>query len=373
MEQVASQLGPEHVCCLTGVASAGSVNGSSGPVVYRYPSLIGRSKIIKAVGWVAALIQIMIRERPQIVILGSVDDSHFGLWLYRWFRFPFIVFAYGNEMLETIQKKYKRQQLALRLANHVLATSRYTAGLAEKAGAAPERIRVVWPGCDSVFFRPMVARDDLRQKLLGAGHRDRVILTIGNLVSRKGQDMVIRALPAICRRVPDLIYMIAGGGPYRGELEKLAMDLGVRDRVVFVGRVPDEDLPDLYALCEVFVMVSRERIEENDVEGFGLVLLEANACGKPVVGGRSGGVPDALADGVTGLLVDPSNPEEITEALARLLTDHDLATRLGEQGRLRVVHEFQWGQVRENLLSILHIAQREGAVTGTAGVPPALA
>lgn len=132
--------------------------------------------------------------------------------------------------------------------------------------------------------------------------------------------------------------------------------------MLFAGRVPDEDLPDLYALCEVFVMVSRERIEENDVEGFGIVLLEASACGKPVVGGRSGGVPDALADGVSGFLVDPLSQEEITEALARLLTDRDLAQRLGEHGRSRVVHEFQWGQVREDLLGTLNTVRRERAL-----------
>jgi phosphatidyl-myo-inositol dimannoside synthase len=121
-------------------------------------------------------------------------------------------------------------------------------------------------------------------------------------------------------------------------------------------------LPDPYALCDVFVMVSRARIEENDVEGSGIVLLEASACGRPVVGGRSGGVSDALADGVTRLLMDPLNPEEITEALARLLTDHDLATGMGEQGRLRVVQEFQWDQVGRDLLGTLNIAQREGIV-----------
>ena len=372
MERVASSLGPEHVCCLTGVASVGAVNGSGGPVVYRYPSLTGRSRHVKAVGWITSLTRIMIRERPQVVILASVDDSHFGLWLHRWFRIPFIVFAYGNEILETIQQQYKRQQMALRLANRVLATSRYTAGIAHTAGADPERTKVVWPGCDSDLFRPMVARDDLRQKLLGARHRERVILTVGNLVSRKGQDMVIRALPDLCRRVPDLVYLIVGDGPYRGELEKLAVDLGVRDRVVFVGRVPDQELPELYSLCEVFVMVSRARLEENDVEGFGIVLLEANACGKPVVGGRSGGVPDALVEGITGLLVDPLKPAEITEALARLLTNQDLATSLGKHGRERVIQEFQWRQVGADLLSTLKAVRREGAVTGSAGVPPAL-
>lgn len=363
MERVVAALGPDHVCCLTGVAGVG--DGKQGPVVYRYPSLLGRSKVIKAAGWFAALIKIMIRERPQLVILASVDDSHFGLWLHRWLHLPFVVFTYGNEILETIQQNYQRQRLALSLANRVLATSRYTAGITEQAGADPERTKVVWPGCDSDFFRPLVAKDDLRLRLLGARHRDRVILTVGNLVSRKGHDMVIRALSELSRRVPDLVYLIAGGGPYRGELEKLATDLGVSDRVIFAGRVPDVDLPDLYALCDVFVMVSRERLEENDVEGFGMVLLEANACGKPVVAGRSGGVPDALEDGVTGLLVDPLSLKEITEALTKLLADQDLAKRFGEHGRARVIREFQWPQVAEDLLDIINAVREEGAAASS--------
>jgi phosphatidylinositol alpha-1,6-mannosyltransferase len=126
--------------------------------------------------------------------------------------------------------------------------------------------------------------------------------------------------------------------------------------------VPDEDLPDLYAISDVFVMPSREILEENDVEGFGVVFLEANACGKPTIGGQSGGVQDAVVDGITGLLVDPNNPEELANALARLLTDHELAKRLGEQGRLRVVHEFNWAKVGDRVHVILNAAQREGIV-----------
>jgi phosphatidylinositol alpha-1,6-mannosyltransferase len=304
--------------------------------------------------------KIIIHERPRVVILGSVEDSYFGLWLRRWFGLPFIVFTYGNEILEAIQRQYSRPLAALSLANRVLATSRYTAELVQRAGADPQRTTVVWPGCDTTFFRPVVPKRELRQRLLGTRSDDRVILTVGNLVSRKGQDTVIRALPALLRQVPDVVYLIAGSGPYQGELEKLASDLGVQDRVVFAGRVADEDLPDLYALCDVFVMVSRARIEENDVEGFGIVLLEANACGKPAIGGRSGGIPDALADQVTGLLVDPSSADETSEALARVLTDHELAKRLGEQGRARVLNEFQWEQVGTNLLEILRAVRQEG-------------
>ena len=361
MERVAAELGQDHVCCLTGADEPRVADNLGGPTIYRYPSLTGDSRPRKAVGWASALTKIIIRERPRVIILGSVEDSYFGLWLHRWFRLPFIVFAYGNEILETIQRQYSRQLAALSLANRVLATSRYTADLALRAGADPQRTTVVWPGCDTTVFRPVIAKGDLRLRLLGTRSADRVILTVGNLVSRKGQDMVIRALPALLRHVPEVVYLIAGSGPYQGELEKLASDLGVRDRVVFAGHLPDEDLPDLYALCDVFVMVSRERIEENDVEGFGMALLEANACGKPVIGGRSGGVPDALADNVTGLLVDPSSADEISEALARVLTDHELAARFGEQGRLRVLHEFQWEQVGTRLLDILRVVRLEGS------------
>ncbi len=358
MEEVAAALGRDGACCLTGVA--GNQNaGERAPRVYRFPSLIGRSRILKAAGWLTAALAIMIRERPQIVILGSVDDSYFGLSLYRWFKIPFIVFAYGNEILETLSEGYERQQLALGKARRVLATSRYTAGIVEKAGADPRRIEILSPGCDTNFFHPKAANEELRRKFLGQRENVRVILTVGNLVSRKGQDMVIRALPQLLKSVPDLVYLIAGGGSYRGELEKLATELGVLDRLVFAGRVPDEDLPDLYALCDVFVMVSRARLEANDVEGFGMVLLEANACGKPVVGGRSGGVPDALADGITGLLVDPLNPTEIAEAIERLLTDRDLAMRLGEQGRRRVLNDFQWSGVGARVKSVLEAVRHE--------------
>jgi colanic acid/amylovoran biosynthesis glycosyltransferase len=371
MEKVALALGPDRVCCLTGVAATDD-ESRGGPKVYRYPSIVGSSRLLKMVGWASAVLKILMRERPGIVILGAVDDSHFGLWLYRWFNIPFIVFAYGNEILETCSEDYQRQQLALKKAKRILASSTYTAGIVQEAGGNPDRIEILYPGCDTDFFRPVVANEDLRRRLLGSRHQSSVILTVGNLVSRKGQDMVIRAMPRLLSRVPDAVYMIAGSGPYRDELEKLAADLGVLEHIVFVGRIPDQDLPDLYALCDVFVMVSRARLEENDVEGFGMVLLEANACGKPVVGGRSGGVPDALADGITGLLVDPLNPDEIADAVARLLTDRELATKFGEQGRQRVLRDFQWQGVGERVQRVLESVLGEGRDEKSEPLKPSL-
>jgi phosphatidylinositol alpha-1,6-mannosyltransferase len=193
----------------------------------------------------------------------------------------------------------------------------------------------------------------LRQRLLGEWHREHIILSVGNLVSRKGHDMVIRALPRLLDIMGDVTYLIVGDGPHRAELEALALALGVRERVAFAGRVPDEDLPDIYALCDAFVLPSREQLDSCDVEGFGMVFLEANASGKPVVAGRSGGIGDAVLDGETGLLVDPLDPDCIASSIGKLLANPQLASRMGEQGRERAVREFSWPAVAARLRGIL--------------------
>ena len=164
--------------------------------------------------------------------------------------------------------------------------------------------------------------------------------------------MVIRALPYLLQTVPDVRYIIVGSGP-QATLDHLARELRVRDRVIFAGLVPDDDLPAIYALCDLFVMPSRQNLAQQSVEGFGLVYLEANACGKAVVGGRSGGVGDAVQDGVTGLLVDPHDPKDIANAVGILLTNRELARQLGEQGRSRVVKDFTWDTVGKRIQGIL--------------------
>jgi phosphatidylinositol alpha-1,6-mannosyltransferase len=304
--------------------------------------------------------EIMIRERPQVVQLATAYEGHLGLWLRQWLKLPYIVYAYGNEILDVMRSTgYQKPRIALQKADRVVAISQFTANLLEEAGVVPDKIEIVYPGCDVNNFRPLPSRMDLRQKLLGSRHRDRIILTVGNLVARKGHDMVIRALPRVCQRVPDTTYLIVGDGPYRAELEKLAMSIGVRDRVIFAGMIPNEDLAPIYALCDVFAMPSRDQSEQCDVEGFGVVFLEASSCGKPVMGGRSGGIPEAVADGVTGLLVDPHDPEDIANAITRLLLDSDLSTRLGRQGRLRVARDFTWERVGTQVQGILESILQE--------------
>jgi phosphatidylinositol alpha-1,6-mannosyltransferase len=173
-----------------------------------------------------------------------------------------------------------------------------------------------------------------------------IILTVGNLITRKGQDMVIRALPKVIREIPDILYLIAGMGKDEMYFKELAESLGISRNIRFMGAVNSREMVrELYNICDIFVMVSRLDERAGSVENFGIVYLEANACGKPVIGGKSGGVPEAIVDGETGLLVDPENPGDIAQAILKLLNDRELAHRLGEKGRRRVVEYLNWKNV----------------------------
>jgi len=165
-----------------------------------------------------------------------------------------------------------------------------------------------------------------------------VILTVGNLVERKGHDVVLKSLPKVLKEVPNTVYLIVGDGEQKQNLKELVDELGLGEQVIFTGRVPEKELPQYYNACDVFIMPSREI--GSDIEGFGIVFLEAGACSKPVIGGRSGGIIDAVEDGVSGILVDPTNVDEISQTLITLLTDDELARRLGRQGRKRVEEDF---------------------------------
>jgi phosphatidyl-myo-inositol dimannoside synthase len=345
MAQVASGLGPDEVCCLTAVAlSSHGARPFSGVNVYRRPRAFAKRRAAQALGFSAAIAEIMLRERPQLVQLATAYEGYMGLALQRWLKLPFVIYAHGNEILDALASPWPKPRHSLAQASRVLANSRFTAALVEKAGADPARIEIVHPACDVNRFKPVTPSSELRAELVGSPERKPVVLSVGGLMERKGHGMVITALPRLIERFPSLVYLIAGDGPCRSKLERLVIETGVSANVIFAGNVSDERLPDVYSLCDVFVMPSRPRIESDDVEGFGIVYLEANACAKPVVAGRSGGVPDAVIDGVTGFLVDPLSAEDIGSAIFRLLSSPELATRLGSQGRDRVLREFTWPQ-----------------------------
>ena len=266
------------------------------------------------------------------------------------------VAAHGRELLlapwrasPLAQRAYDAvRRRTLTAADRVLAGSEYTANLARTLGVRDERLFVTRYGTDPARFRPLDA-SALRARLGLTGRP--VLLTIARLVERKGIDSVLRALPAVRRSVPNVCYVVAGDGPERQRLGALTRELGLDDCVNFVGPIADAELPLWYSLADVFVMPSRS--EPPDVEGFGIVFVEASACERPVVAARAGGVPDAVADGISGLLVTPGDSGELTTKLSELLLEPARAAELGRRGRERVLAELNWDAVTDRTLAAL--------------------
>ncbi|HEY3495172.1 MAG TPA: glycosyltransferase family 4 protein [Polyangiaceae bacterium] len=240
------------------------------------------------------------------------------------------------------------RRATLARADRLLPISEFTAGLARELGAPGERMRITPCGTDPERFTPRDATA-LRERLALGGRP--VLLSITRLVKRKGLDSVLAALPQVREAVPEVAYVVVGDGPDGERLRARANELGVADRVHFVGAKPDDELPLWYALADVFVLPSRS--EPPDVEGFGIVFLEAAAAERPVVAARAGGVPDAVADGVNGLLVAPDDTRELANALVALLRDPERRAVFGRRGRERVIRDFTWAKVAERALAAI--------------------
>ncbi|GAA2562894.1 glycosyltransferase family 4 protein [Winogradskya consettensis] len=207
------------------------------------------------------------------------------------------------------------------------------------------------PGVDVDVYHPGVDGAEVRAR---HGLSDRpVVVCVSRLVSRKGQDMLIRALPEIRRRVPGAALLVVGGGPYRKKLTALARDQGVESDVVFTGTVPWADLPAHYAAGDVYAMPCRTRSAGLDVEGLGIVYLEASAIGLPVVAGDSGGAPDAVLEGETGYVVGGRDVAAIADRVAGLLGDPGRARQMGAAGRAWVEKEWRWETKAARLTDLL--------------------
>lgn len=245
-------------------------------------------------------------------------------------------------------KRFRRFR-TLRRAAVVICNSRHTRSLAIRCGVRPSRCKVVWRGTDlDVPIDQSGVLSGKERTVPG----ERVLLSIGRLVERKGFDAMIRSLKHVVAEFPDTTYVIAGEGPDRDCLAAIARESGIETHVRFVGGVSEEDKRKLLSTADVFVMPNRELLD-GDVEGFGLVFLEAGAFGVPVIGGASGGVPDAIVDGETGFLVDPEDLQSITRAVISLLQDPKRAARFGQNARRRVVEEFTWRQSSLKLIRAL--------------------
>lgn len=205
---------------------------------------------------------------------------------------------------------------------------------------AKSRLIKIAPGIDTDHFAPDSTSEQLRKDL---GLVDKkVIVSVGRLVHRKGQDILIQSLPAILEKHPTAHVLMVGEGPYRKDLTKMVERLKLSGAVTFIGRIQYKDLPRYICAGDIFAMPSRSRLAGLEVEGLGIVYLEASSCALPVIAGRSGGAPDAVDEGVTGFSVDGTSPTEVSQAIIKLFDDPISAKAMGAAGRRWIIEKWRW-------------------------------
>lgn len=300
---------------------------------------------------------------PEFVWCGNLKPAGYpARWIRTRLGTPYGILLYGTDLLllrhrirhSALKRLWARTLIGS--ASVLVAISRWTReealSLLEDLGLNGKgiEVRLLPLGTDPEHFRPRIDPSSVRARYgLAEG---RWLLTVARLVAHKGIDTVLHVLAALREQHPDLRYLVVGRGDRQSQLERLARDLGVADRVRFLTNVPDSDLPALYNTAEIYLGLSRPT--ELMVEGFGISLSEASASGIPVVAGLGGGIPDAVRDGETGLLVDAEGPQAAVGAVRLLLRDRELAGRLGAEGRRAVETYYNWNRVAAELAEIGH-------------------
>lgn len=335
----------------------------------QFPQIIDRATIratrLRTINglalWTARASRLERRHHFGFAWCGELKPAGYpAWWLMRRYGVPYGVVVHGTELLlldhKIGQSRFKRWTASGLVAGAtvLVANSTWTASLARRIYGRLDRpdlaarVRVVPLGTEPGQFRPGIDAREVRTRYgLEGGPW---LLTVSRLEWHKGIDTVIRALPAIRAVHPGVRYAVAGVGPRGDELARIAGQAGVHHAVRFLGFVPDADLPALYNAADLYLGVSR--YHELLAEGFGISLVEAQASGVAVVGGRSGGVADAVRDGETGVLVDPGSPAAVAEAVDRLLSDEPLRRRMGAAGRAAVETYFNWERVGRDFLRI---------------------
>ena len=243
-----------------------------------------------------------------------------------------------------------------RHVNHLTYLGEYTRSAIARSitdQAAASMVKIA-PGIDTDHFSPQDA-SELRREL---GLTDKkVIVSVGRLVHRKGQDVLIEAMPSIIKEVPEAHILMIGEGPYRSYLETRVKTLGLQERVTFIGRIQYAELPRYICAGDLFVMPSRSRLAGLEVEGLGIVYLEASACGLPVIAGNSGGAPDAVLAGKTGLVVEGSKKDAVASAVVELLLDPKRSQAMGLAGREWIIQEWRWDIWLSRFAGLLKVNQ----------------
>ena len=293
-----------------------------------------------------------IRRADAIFGINIAYGGLIGMLARRLFNTPYVTFGYAYEFLKfrripplaaLLRHAYKRSTL-------VVAISAFTRERLLEFGVPDTLIETILPGVPQTEPLSPEKIEEVKRVYNLNGHR--IVLAVGRMVPRKGHATLVRAMPKIIESHPETMLVCAGRGPCLADTSDLARALGVADHVLLPGYLPDDHVAALYQACDVFALPTGEDAG-GQVEGFGLVFAEAQAHGKPVVAGRSGGVTDAVIDGETGLLVPPDDPESLAESITSLLSDPEKAALFGKQGKERVERELNWPHFTQRLLQAL--------------------
>ncbi len=363
MDQLARHYPGGALVVSTGAAPGAAEADATLPVpVDRVAVPSGRLRTLPGLWrWSRRVVELADRHGIRFTWCGNLRPAAYpARWLRARRGIPYGVMVYGGDLLtllEQVARSPRKRKVARALlgdAEVVVAISRWSAERVKDLAAALElpgggpMVEVVHPGTDPARFHPGVDASAARAEYgLEGGPW---LLTVARLVPHKGVDVTLEALARLAPSRAGLRYAVAGEGPDRERLEARAAELGVADRVRFLGAVPEDLLPGLYAAADLYVGLSRE--EGREVEGFGISFVEASASGLPVVAGRAGGVPDAVRDGETGILVDPRDPGAAAAAIRRILEEPALGHRLGETGRRAAETMYNWDRVARTLRAL---------------------
>jgi phosphatidylinositol alpha-1,6-mannosyltransferase len=274
-----------------------------------------------------------------------IPEGMMGLLLSKIMRIPYICYVHGEdvEAASTSRELSFIVKNVLKHAEFLICNSQNTAGLLSQWRVDESKIQILNPGVDSTKFVPTERNDKIKQQL-GWGNRP-TILTVGRLQKRKGQDMLIKALPNIKKSIPNILYAVIGGGDEQGLLEELVNSLNLQENVLFMSEIDDDTMLQCYQQCDLFILPNRT--VNQDIEGFGMVLVEAQSCGKTVIAGDSGGTKETMIEGNTGFIIDCTNPEPIAKKLIELLKQPEKLDTYGKLGREHVVNTLDWKAHKE--------------------------
>lgn len=309
--------------------------------------------------WTLRLFYYALSAGSDVVINGEWRSGIHTYLIRHLMAFQYFTIAHGTELQDTdLTWKYRiwkrlgfLRYKILQASDGIFPNSAYTKSLLQEMGLPMATTHIVNPAVDPKAYYPTQKPNDLIRKYGLKDHK--VILSVSRLVPHKGHETVIRALPKVCRQIPQIKYLIAGTGHHRNYLEKLVKSLNLQQYVIFTGFVTDNDLRDYYNLADVFIMLSQTRESFCQVEGFGIAFLEANACATPVIGGKSGGVEDAVLHGQTGSVIDPYSVDDCADTLIQYLENPEFATTQGRAGRLRIERELNWTASTERMIAII--------------------